>query len=231
MRVLKWLSGCVLSVALVATIVWWWWLPNYRPGLESGEVFGIDVSHHQGPIDWPAVADSEAEFVYIKATEGMDWIDPRFEENWRASSATDLLIGPYHFFTFCSPGREQADHFISIVDFDSADLPPAVDLEIAGNCTTLPSRGEMKTELSTFVELVEQAAGRELVFNVGAEFVEVYQPFEWFDRPEWALNFLRRPGEPLPIWQLGGVYWVEGVDGRVDLNVGALDDLDVRTRE
>src|SRR5689334_22820411 len=60
-----------------------WWRMNY-PDPERFPVRGIDVSHHQGLIDWPTVAgEPHLAFVYVKATEGGDWTDPRFAENWR----------------------------------------------------------------------------------------------------------------------------------------------------
>lgn len=49
---------------------------------------GIDVSKHQGRIDWPTVAqDRNVQFVYIKATEGATLVDKRYEENIKQSAA------------------------------------------------------------------------------------------------------------------------------------------------
>ncbi|HEX2068810.1 MAG TPA: GH25 family lysozyme, partial [Actinomycetota bacterium] len=65
------LTGIVVAILLVAaTLVWFIWLPEYRPTLKAGERYGIDVSHHQGRIDWPRVAADDISFAYIKASEG-----------------------------------------------------------------------------------------------------------------------------------------------------------------
>ena len=45
------------------------------------ELLGVDVSHFQGVIDWPAVAKSGVQFAMIKATEGTGFVDPRYVAN------------------------------------------------------------------------------------------------------------------------------------------------------
>lgn len=73
----------LVLLGLAALIAWYVVLPGHRPSLRDGERLGIDVSRHQDDIDWPSVAEDGIEFAVIKATEGGDWVDPRFEENWR----------------------------------------------------------------------------------------------------------------------------------------------------
>lgn len=82
-----------IVVALLAALAagfWWWFVPTWRPPLSDQEVYGVDVSHHQGEIDWAAVADDDIEFAYIKATEGGDFPDTRFEENWKGAAEAGL---------------------------------------------------------------------------------------------------------------------------------------------
>src|SRR5438128_688135 len=79
-------------------------------------VWGIDVSHYQGRIDWKTVASAEhIRFAYIKATEGASSVDKQFSGNWRKARAAGLQVGAYHYFSFCSPGQKQAEHFLSIL--------------------------------------------------------------------------------------------------------------------
>src|SRR5687768_1484289 len=73
---------------------------NY-PSDERYPIRGIDVSHHQGAVDWKKVEAAGIDFAYIKATEGRDHRDPRFDANWRAAEGA-LARGAYHFFTFCT---------------------------------------------------------------------------------------------------------------------------------
>ena len=107
-------AAVVLLLALAGAIWWFVWVPNWRPALQDGERYGIDVSAHQDAIDWQRVAEDNIRFAYIKATEGGDFVDKRFDENWRGAGAAGLDRGAYHFFTLCTPGEAQARNFLTI---------------------------------------------------------------------------------------------------------------------
>ncbi len=58
---------------------------------------GIDVSHYQGTINWTQVKNSGIQFAFTKATEGVNYVDPKFTANMQGATAAGVLIGPYHF--------------------------------------------------------------------------------------------------------------------------------------
>jgi lysozyme len=215
------------AVALVVVVVgaggWLLWLPAWRPALHTGESYGIDVSAHQGEIDWPAVAADDIEFAYLKATEGADFTDRRFAANWDGVERAGLRRGAYHFYSLCSSGAAQARHFLSVVAPDPSVLPPAVDLELAGNCRSRPPPEELRHELGVFLTTLESAWGRQILLYLGADFEARYRIRDHVDRSLWQRNFLRRPaGDGWLIWQVSGLSRVDGVRGRVDLDVGRL---------
>jgi lysozyme len=215
----------VASVALtvlagLAASFWFLFVPHWRPPLRDGERYGIDVSSHQGSIDWERVAGDEIEFAYVKATEGRDFTDRYFDVNWSGARSAGLDRGAYHFLTLCSPGLAQAEHFLRIAPPDDQALPPAVDLEIAGNCRDRPSAADVAGELGRFMDTVETAWGRPLVLYVGDDWERVYPTRERLGRSLWHRRFLRRPDvNGWSIWQVHGYARVEGVSGGVDLNV------------
>ena len=202
---------------MLAAVLWFWWVPNHRPALEPGQTYGVDVSAHQGTIDWAAVADDDISFAYIKATEGGDFVDERFESNWEGVHDAGLKRGAYHFFTLCTPGHVQADNFLRVAEPEREALPPAVDLELAGNCSERPPAGEVEAQLDAFLSHVEDAWGDEAVLYVGEDWRERYGRDE--SHPLWVRRFLLRPDERWHIWQLHGYARVDGIDGPVDLNV------------
>jgi lysozyme len=219
------LAAVVLSIAAaVAAVVWLGWLPAYRPDLRPGERYGIDVSHHQGRIDWERVAEDDMSFAYIKATEGGNFLDDRFPENWSGAGEAGLLRGAYHFFTLCTGGVQQAQNFLRVVPDDPNALPPAVDLELAGNCRARPGRAWLERELEAFLTLVERQSGRTVVLYVGDDFEDRYRVRASLGRPLWHRRFLRRPDvDRWIIWQVQGFAEVDGVRGRVDLDVSRND--------
>ncbi len=193
-------------------------LAHWRPSLEPGERYGIDVSNHQGVVDWDAVAGDGISFAYVKATEGEDWTDKRFAANWAGAADAGLDRGAYHFFSLCTDGRAQAEHFLRVAKPDPRALAPALDLEeLDGRCAQPPSRETVAAEVAAFVELVEDAWDRPMVLYVGADWEDAY-PVK-LDRPRWHRDFLLRPDFGWHIWQLHGFADVDGVPTRVDINV------------
>lgn len=210
----------VPGLLLVVAAAWWfWWVPSWRPPLRDGERYGIDVSAHQGRIDWERVAADDVEFAYVKATEGGDFVDERFTTNWAGAALAGLDRGAYHFFTLCTPGDVQARHFVAVAPPDSGALPPAVDLELAGNCSARPPEDAVTAELARFLGLVEASSGEEAVLYVGADWKERYPATVDGGRPLWLRRFLLRPSEDWSIWQLHGRARVDGIEGGVDLDV------------
>jgi lysozyme len=68
----------------------------------------VDVSHHQGHIDWEAVAHDQITYAYMRATEGETVVDAEFDKNWAAAAAAGIKRGAYHFFSLCSGPAENA---------------------------------------------------------------------------------------------------------------------------
>ena len=135
-------AGLALVVLSVLGFVGYqFWEPGWRY-----DVRGVDVSRHQETIDWRSLSSDDTAFAYIKATEGEDWVDVRFSENWRSAGAAEVLRGAYHFFTFCAPGADQAANMIATVPDEPGMLPPAVDLEFGGNCSARPSVEDFRIE-------------------------------------------------------------------------------------
>ena len=220
------LLAAVLAAA-VATVSWAWfaWYPHHRPALRTAESLGIDVRHHQGRIDWARVAADGVAFAYVKASEGGTVVDDRFRENWAGSRAAGVRRGAYHFFTLCRSGTEQARLFLRTVPRDPAALPPAVDLELAGNCASRPSRASVRRELDDFLTAVERSSGRDTVLYVGEDWQDRYPVLGRSARPAWLVSFLGRPDTSWSVWQVSWRARVDGVPGPVDLDVGRLGDL------
>lgn len=92
---------------------------------------GIDVSGWQGYIDFTAVKESGIEIVYAKAGEGINYVDPTFEQNYQNAKANGLKIGAYHYVTATNveEAKEQARFFASLVEGKEMDCRLAMDYE------------------------------------------------------------------------------------------------------
>ncbi|MEH3078746.1 MAG: GH25 family lysozyme [Quadrisphaera sp.] len=221
----RWAALAVVVLGLLLGVVAYVAVPHHRPSLRAGEVHGVDVSNHQGAIDWPAVAADGIDFAYVKASEGGDFTDDRFFENWRGARQAGLERGAYHFFTLCRPGADQAEHFLRTAAPEASALPPAVDLELAGNCAARPASEAVYGELDTFLAAVEAAWGRPAVLYVGEDWEGQYPLLDRSERPRWLVSFVGRPDQRWTVWQHAWWGRVDGVDGRVDLDVAQLAEL------
>lgn len=180
---------------------------------------GIDVSHHQGEIDWSRVATSEIRFTYIKATEGSEFRDPAFDRNWRDAAVSGLMRGGYHFFLLEVSGAEQARNFMAAVPVEETALPPAIDLEFSGyNKTNRPPPNDFRRELSAFWDAVAARYGKTPVVYTTNEFREKYLSRMPIERL-WIREVVTRPRGEWTFWQFSARGRIDGVKTLVDLNV------------
>ncbi len=100
--------------------------------LTESPLGGIDVSHHQGIIQWDAVAAAGIAFVFAKATEGATHVDNQFATNWAGIKQAGLMRAAYHFFRPATPVEAQVDNFAAVVGaIEAGNLPAILDVEEA----------------------------------------------------------------------------------------------------
>ncbi|MET8010320.1 lysozyme [Streptomyces sp. NPDC005271] len=96
-------------------------------------VEGVDVSDHQGAVNWTSLRDRGVRFAYVKATESATYKNPSFTAQYTGASKKGMIRGAYHFaLPDESSGTRQADFFVSNGggwSDDGRTLPPVLDLE------------------------------------------------------------------------------------------------------
>lgn len=167
---------------------------NY-PDQDRYPVAGIDVSHHQGDVDWPTVAAGGIDFAFIKATEGGDHRDREFATNWAGTAEAGIPRGAYHFFTFCADGGSQAENFLSVVP-KPGELPSVADVEFVGNCETWTSVQTIRGDLQHFLEAVESAHGRRPIIYTTSDGRERILQDRFDAYPLWIRSVFAEPKTP-----------------------------------
>jgi lysozyme len=223
-RRLRWLAlaAALGGVAAVAAYVLFshGYLHIARPSRAEFPVRGVDVSHHQGRIDWRRVHGQGYAFAYIKASEGATLLDSAYARNRDQARQAGMVTGPYHYFTLCTPGDAQARNFLAAQPGDAGpSLPPALDIEFGGNCAARPPRDSVLAEIGRFLAISDSAFGRRTVLYVTPEFHRAYMRGAT-DRPVWARDIFRRPryAREWLFWQYAANGRVDGVGGLIDLN-------------
>ena len=216
-----------IALILFALCFFGLWIPN-APSRAKYTVRGIDVSHHQGNIDWARVKSSGIQFAYIKATEGAEFKDGEFIRNWNAAAAADLKHGAYHFFHLEISGEKQAANFIATVPDDANALPPVIDLEFSGhNKDRRPATEAFLRDLSSFWDAIVSRYRKIPVVYTASDFQKQYLAQMPVERL-WIREIVTSPPPSWTIWQFSSRGRVHGVPGFVDLNVfnGTLVDFE-----
>ena len=122
---IKWLllAGAAALVVLACAYIFRQYILPHSVNVDRYRypVAGIDVSKHNGKIDFDQVRMDDYQFVFIKASEGKTYKDEAFDRNYRAAREADLKVGAYHFFRKNRTGREQADNLLGVVKGKTLD--------------------------------------------------------------------------------------------------------------
>lgn len=181
---------------------------------------GIDVSNHNGVIDFSRVAADSIAFVYVKASEGVSYRDPRFDVNIVSARKAGLKVGAYHFFRKDKDGALQAENFMAATDGAAVDMPYVIDVEDWGN-SMLISDTETVNNLRTMIGRLEQKGLRLMVYTNKDGYRKYMRRF--FPRIRlWLCAFSHPKDLEGYDWTLHQYsHWgnVAGIDGDVDLNV------------
>lgn len=197
-------------------------------------IHGIDVSKHQGIINWDLVksmSDSGIKigFAFIKATEGESLTDRYFDRNWEKARSVGLTRGAYHFFNPLKTGEEQAENFIAAVRLVPGDLPPVLDVETRGGI----SRSKLQGRVQAFLRIIERHYRVTPIIYTNVKFYDDVLG-DAFDRyPFWVAHYLRydspRTTRTWSLWQHSERGLVNGIKGKVDFNVFNGDSLTFRS--
>ena len=148
-------------------------VPPPAVGGGANPIEGVDVSHHEGAIDWRQVAAAGKRFAYIKASEGTAYVDPTYATNRANAEQAGLRVGAFHYAQpDTSPGEAaaEADHFVQTAGFRSGELVPMLDLEVSNGL----SSSELETWVAAFLDRVYARTGLRAGIYVSPDFWRSY---------------------------------------------------------
>ncbi len=207
------------------------WLGFEQAKLDSDiatyfEVRGVDVSHHNGKVDWAKVADQGVLFTYVKITEGVSHADKHAIRNCEKALENGLSVGAYHFFAFKRDGAEQAKYFLSKIKDVKLDLPPAIDVEYAKINKKSYNRtvnDKVVRNIALFDSVICARTGQRCVIYTNKECYEDLIRDRFPDNELWICNLTEEPEATCypnwVIWQHCHKGEIEGIKTDVDLNV------------
>jgi len=233
-----WLIPFIILFLLCAYIgVMYWWqrkqetkvmfavYPGFEIPLPLGyQIHGIDVSLYQQYVYWPQVKNMQVQnvkidFVFIKATEGLNNTDKQFRRNWQQAKQAGITRGAYHYFLATKDGKLQALNFIKNVKLQSGDLPPVLDIE---ELYGVPPDA-MRRRITVWLQTVDSAYHVKPVIYTSADFYQRYLGDAFNEYPLWVAHYYTNNYPNIKrdwwFWQHNDTGKVNGIAGSVDFNV------------
>lgn len=219
--------GFLIAIVITAIVAVCGFIHAYRqyiantPAMEPDKgqypVRGIDISAHNGSIDFGKVKEAGYDFVIIKATEGTDFKDSMFVDNTRRAREAGLKVGAYHFFRFDTDGQLQAINLLHSIRNRKFDFPIVVDIERFGN----PEGEQPSKIISRLATMLQHLSGNgiDVLLYSNKDDYDRYLRDNFGSYPLWICSFTAPdPDINWTLWQYSHRGKVDGIDGNVDLN-------------
>ena len=206
--------------------------PTATPTIAPGYLDGIDVSYHQGTIDWVQVAAAGKRFAFVRATAGTLTADTAYSANRSGARAAGLAVGSYHFANPDSAPNDatnEASWFLGNATIASGDLVPVLDLEVSNGLDP----ASLSAWAQAWLAQVSAATGvRPIIYTTPNFWSTSMADTDWFARNGysvlWIANWTTASQPSLPAGAWGGSGWtfwqhssagtVPGISGPVDLD-------------
>lgn len=209
-------KGTVIGGPTTATLTaggtYIWWQVDWDTGVdgwcvENGLVpatvgnqpmiYGIDVSRWQGDINWTSVFTEGKRFAFCKATEGSDFTDPKFANNYVSGRSAGLKLGMYHFARpLNNLALTEARFFVSVVRpaLVQGNLVPVLDLESGDTL----GKAALSAWARTFCAEVERLTLLKPIIYLNRNYAANYIDADLATYPLWIAAPGFDPGSPVP---------------------------------
>lgn len=150
-------------------------------------IAGIDVSFWQGDISFSEVASAGIDVVYIKASEGLEYVDPKFEQNYQDAKSAGLKVGFYHYVTSRTVENaiQQADFFAYTIAGKAPDCKLAMDFESFGSLSSF----EINQIALAFMKELELQSGKSAILYSNTYTARTIFDSTVSEYPLWVANY------------------------------------------
>ena len=195
-------------------------------------VVGIDVSRHQGTIDWKKVADNGVKFAIIRCgyrglTSGGLYVDPKFEENAKGALENGIYIGAYFYSTALNEEEALQEAILTYDKIKNYNItyPVYYDFEDFlpdNNRTDYMSVEQINTNARIFISYLKSKGYNAALYGSASYLKDkwdsnitsnndIWVAHYYVDKPNYSGNY--------QIWQYTDKASVPGISGKVDVNV------------
>jgi lysozyme len=185
---------------------------------DTGNPWGIDISHYQSDIDWNTLQIEKPHFMFIKASEGIDLKDHKYDVYYSEAKKIGIPVGSYHFFSYKSSGKDQAENFLSVAQHQTGDLLPVLDAEYIRKMPK--DRQKITEELTNFVNTVYERLGFYPIIYCSYRYCQTYLTEAIQKKCKlWIVDYKNKPNGNWTLWQATNKFKLSSIKGHVDLNI------------
>ncbi|MCR5527134.1 MAG: glycoside hydrolase family 25 protein [Lachnospiraceae bacterium] len=210
---------------------------TYSDGGNVSSIIGIDVSKHNGAIDWEKVAASGVRFAYIRCglrgyESGKIAADENFQTNVEGAQAAGISVGTYFFSQAVNEdeAREEAEFVLDAIKDYNITLPVATDIEKVDGTDSTPRTNSISQEQRTanalaFCKAITDAGHTPMIYGNLKTFLMLLDMHQIEGIPKWyAEEAVRNDITPyfpysFQIWQYDFDGSIDGITGDVDINI------------
>lgn len=197
----------------------------------NGSKFGIDISRHNGKIDWNAVKSSGVDYVIIRcgyrgSSSGALITDQNFQSNIKGATAAGLKVGIYVFSQAVNEVEavKEASLAVSLAKGYKLTYPIFIDTESSGGRADKIDVATRTAVVNAFCQTVQSAG-----YQAG-----IYASKTWFETKLsmgsvgnyriWLAQYAAAPtySGRYDMWQYSSKGTISGINGKVDLNLSYL---------
>lgn len=190
---------------------------------------GIDVSEHNGVLDWAAIKKAGIKFAIIRDGYGTSHVDNQFHANMAGAIAQGILIGVYHFsYALDAAGaKNEAAFCLKLLEpyKDKIVLPVFFDFEYdtvdyAAKCGVTLGKSAFNAHTVAFCEAVKSAGYAPGVYYNKDYYNRMVDPKSVGGYSQWYAQYASAPSvTSYDLWQYSSSYTIPGCSGRFDVNV------------
>lgn len=196
--------------------------------LDGGNVMGIDISKHNGTVDWNAVKNAGVEFVILRcgyrgSASGVLVEDEKFRTNIKGATAAGLKVGIYFFSQAVNEMEavEEASLTLSLIKGHKISYPVYIDVEAANGRADRLSAAERTKVVRAFCETVRDSGYTAGVYSNKNWFAEKMDTGAFGNYRIWLAQYTESPTYTgrYEMWQYSSRGTIPGIKGDVDLNI------------
>lgn len=189
-------------------------------------LIGIDVSNHQGDIDWETVKNSGVEFVFIRIGFGHNreakiMEDEKFRQNLEGARNAGLKVGLY-FYSYATEiweAEEQANWIVKTLNGEKIDLPIVFDYETWKSFPTYNINiVDLNKVAKRFLDILHDNGYEGMNYSSKYYLNTIWNISEY---PTWLAHYVSKTNydKDFKVWQFSNTGEVPGINGFVDLDV------------